>query len=183
MSKRFTPEQDKFIIDNIDCCDTMYELTDLFNSAFPEHFTTRGNLSHRMCLLGVKKGSHNIRPDKVHYKNPIGTIITYKDGGRARIKTQNGYVSADKYFKKMYFNCDDKNMHLVHLNNDSSDYSRENLELVNSSVYAMLSWRKWRFSDKDLTKAAIMTAKLLMYFPDIRHNENQMYGVRANTEG
>ena len=64
---------------------------------------------------------------------------------------------------------------LIHLNGDYADFSRDNIVLVSKSIYASLMWRGWVFANPELTKTAILTAQLLEFFPDLRHNENQYY--------
>lgn len=172
MRVAFTPVEDEFLRENLNTCHTLYDLVDSFNSKFPQHITNYSNLQKRLSKLGLKKGTHNIRKEKVHHKNPIGTVIRSK-GKSARVKTENGYVSATSYFRKKYGKNEDEM--IIHLNGDLGDFSKNNIEFVSRATYASLCWRKWLFTDKDLTKAAILTAELLEFFPDLRHNENQYY--------
>ena len=171
----FAEEEDNFLLDNIHTCRTLYDLADLFNEKFERHHTNARNISKRLSKLGAKKGTHNIRKDKIKSKNKIGTVITNKDGKKARVKTENGYVHANTYFKEKYFPNSGKNEMLIHLNGDYSDFSVENIALVSKSIYSSLMWRKWIFENPELTKTAILTAQLLEFFPDLRHNENQYY--------
>ena len=171
----FTEEEDNFLLDNIHKCRTLYDLTDLFNERFERHHTNARNISKRLSKLGAKKGTHNIRKDKIKSKNKIGTVITNKDGKKARVKTENGYVHANTYFKNKYFPESRKDEMLIHLNGDYADFSRNNIVLVSKSIYASLMWRGWVFANPELTKTAILTAQLLEFFPDLRHNENQYY--------
>lgn len=171
----FTEEEDIFLLDNIHKCQTLYDLADLFNGKFERHQTNALNITKRLSKLGVKKGTHNIRKEKIKSKNKIGTVITNKDGKKARVKTENGYVNANTYFKEKYFPDSGKNEMLIHLNGDYSDFSVENIALVSKSIYSSLMWRKWIFENPELTKTAILTAQLLEFFPDLRHNENQYY--------
>lgn len=173
----FTPTEDEFLRESLDNCQTMYDLTEKFNTKFPQHITTYGNLQKRLSKLGLKKGTHNIRKEKVHHRNPIGTVIGGKNHG-ARVKTENGYVGANTYFRNKYGR--DKSEMIIHLNGDKADFSENNIMFVSKSIYSSLCWRKWLFSNPELTKTAILTAKLLEYFPDLRHNENQYYGNRSD---
>lgn len=179
MRVKFTQIEDDFLRDNIIDSYTLYELTERFNREFPNHQITCSNLRHRTSLLGLKKGSHNIRKEKVYAKNSIGTVIANQDGKKARVKTEQGYVSAHKYFLDKYFGLTGKNVYdryaLVHLNGNLSDFSRENLECVTRSIYGSMNARKWFFTDPELTRTAILVATLLEFFPELRHNENQYY--------
>jgi len=168
----FTPEQDAYIKETIDSCATVYDLTEMFNARFPEHTTNRSNIGKRMQKLGVKKGTHNIRADRIHSVNPIGTVIR-SNNHSARVKTECGYIQAGKYFRKLY---GIKSGAIIHLDGNCENWDRENLEIVDDSVYHSMCWRGWFFKDRELTKTAVLTAMLLMYFNDIRHNENQYYG-------
>lgn len=178
MAIKFTQAEDDFIRENVDKCYTVYDLTEAFNGAFPNHPTTRDNLQHRMMKIGIKKGTHNIRPGAQPSRNALETVIW--DGERgARVKTPNGYVSAHRYFKRKYFGENAEGM-LVHLNGDRADFSHENIALVPKSIYHSLCWRSWFFTDAELTKTAILAAELLLFFPDLIHNENQYLKVRRN---
>lgn len=171
----YTQEQDDFLKDNIHTCYTLYDLTDDFNNKFPEHVVTYTNLQKHLSILGLKKGTHNIRKHRVHSTNSIGTLISDKYGRKCRIKTDKGYISANTYFKKLYWGCVDSNMYIVHLDGDYTNYNIEDIQLVDKYVYSALHWRKWIFTDKELTKTAILTIKLLRYFPELSKNENQYY--------
>lgn len=174
----FTKQQDDFIRENIDKCETLYSLVDMFNGAFPEHSIKYSNLQKHMSKLGIKKGTHNIRKEKVHSVNPIGTIIICKTGNlETRIKTENGYVAANRYITENVFKKSAKSHILIHLNGDKSDFAISNLECVKKSIYYGMCWRKWFFTDPELTKAAILEQQLLEYFPELRHNENQYYNL------
>lgn len=182
MPIKFTEREDNFLREHINECHTLYDLTDMFNAEFPEHPTTYGNLQKRLQYLGIKKGTHNVRKGKMPSKNPIGTVIKGSggEGHGARVKTENGYVAAERYFKDKYFGEEGKNGRLVHLNGDSGDFSRDNIVLVSKAVYHSMCWRSWFFKNPELTKTAILTAELLLFFPDLTHNENQYYRMRRD---
>lgn len=176
MNKKFTQKEDSFIKENINKCRTLWDLLEIFKKEFPERTTiSYGSLVKRMQKLGVKKGTHNIRKGKVKSKNEIGTIICYKDGKKARVKTENGYIQANAHFKLLYWGISDKSKYIVHLNGDFSDFSEDNLVLVDKFVFFALTTRNWFFKDKELTRTAILTVELLSFFPDLKKNENQYY--------
>ena len=172
MKRYFTPDEDAFLRDNLQKCHTLYDLTDLFNAEFPEHIITYANLQKRLQKLNLKKGTHNIRKEKVHHRNQIGTVIKSANHV-ARIKTENGYISANTYFRQKHRRSSGEM--IIHLNGDLSDFSESNIEFVPKAIYSSLYWRKWIFTDAELTKTAILAARLLEFFPDLRHNENQYY--------
>ena len=174
----FTKSEDDFLRDNIHKCYTLYDLLYLFNNRFPEHFIKYSNLQKRLSKLGLRKGTHNIRKDKIPSKNSVETVIVDKYGKKARVKTENGYIQANAYFKNKYFGEQAKDKMLVHLNGNYRDFTKNNLALVSKSIYSSLMWRKWIFKDPELTKTAILTAQLLELFPDLRHNENQYYKMK-----
>lgn len=171
----FSREEDEFIKAGVSVYHTVYDLTDAFNASFPNHPTTRSNVQARMQKLGIRKGTHNIRQHKVHSVNPIGTIIRTA-GHSPRVKTESGYVCAHKYFKDKYF--PNQEGMLIHLNGDYLNFDRSNIELVTKSIYSSLHWRKWIFVDPELTKTAILVARLLEYFPEYLHNENQVLRIK-----
>lgn len=177
----FTSEQDAFLRDNINKCYTLYELADSFNRTFPHHTITAGNMRKRLQKLGLKKGTHNIRPDRVHHKNTLETVIAGRNHG-ARVKTANGYVAANKYFREKYYGKGAVGK-LINLNGNKADFSPENVMLVSIGEYHSLCWRGWFFCDRELTKAAVLAVRLLAFFPDLIHNENQYYRMlRSDTE-
>lgn len=178
MGKLFTPAEDDFLRETIDDCYTLYELVERFNANFPEHPIKYSNLGKRLALLGIKKGTHNIRKGVMPSKNAIETVIWDGEHG-ARVKTESGYVAANAYFKRKYFGKDAKGI-LVNLNGNRLDFSPENIMLVSKSIHSALCWRRWFFRDPELTRAAIMTAELLSYFPDLIHNENQYYKMQRS---
>lgn len=181
MGIKFTTAEDNYLRENIDNCYTLYDLQESFNTEFPEHQINYSNLQKRLALLGIKKGTHNVRKGKMPRKNPIGTVISGSCGKSrhgARVRTEKGYVSANSYFRNLYFGESGKKGMIVHLNGDLTDYSRDNILLVSKSIYSSLCWRKWFFRDAELTKTAILTAELLSFFPDLTHNENQYFKLR-----
>lgn len=171
----YTEAEEMFLRSNVHKCETLYDLQSLFNANFPNHRLSNSNLRHKLSSMGIKKGTHNIRKEKIKSVNSIGTVIIDKNGKKARVKTESGYVSANSYFKKLYLGNSGKDKMIIHLNGDYSDFSRENIEFVNRSVFFSVMWRKWVFENPELTKTAILTAQLLEYFPELRHNENQYY--------
>ena len=179
MGIKYTEAENKFLRDHIHECNTLYDLLDMFNSEFPKHQLKYSAMQKCLTSLGLKKGTHNVRKGKMPSKNPIETVIRGSggDGHGARVKTENGYVAAGKYFKEKYFG--NKEGKIVHLNGDNGDFSRENIVLVSNYIHSSLSWRGWFFKDPELTKTAILTAELLSFFPNLVHNENQYYRLRS----
>lgn len=183
MGIKYSEAENKFLREHIHECYTLYDLLDMFNAEFPNHQIKYSAMQKNLKSLGLKKGTHNVRKGKMPSKNPIGTVISgsrksNRDGHGARVKTENGYVAAGRYFKEKYFG--DKDGKIVHLNGDRGDFSRENIVLVPKSIYSSLCWRGWIFKDPELTKTAILTAELLSFFPDLTHNENQYYRMRRD---
>lgn len=186
MGKQFTPAEDDFLREHIDECYTLHSLVDMFNAEFPEHQIKYSNLRKRLEKLGIKKGTHNVRKGVMPSKNPIETVILGSGKGGAdrhgaRVKTENGYVSANAYFRKKYYG-EKANGMIVNLNGNKADFSKENVMLVSKSIYHSLCWRSWLFADAELTKTAILTAELLSFFPDLIHNENQYYKMRLRDD-
>lgn len=178
MRRNYTTDEDAFLRDNIDKCYTLYDLADSFCEKYPEHPISDNGLRKHLQHLGIKKGKHNIRKEKVKSKNAVGTIIVDKYGKKARVKTENGYVQANTYFIEKYYGEQGKGQMIVHLNGNYADFSKENIALVSKAIYSSLHWRKWIFADAELTKTAILTAELLEMFPDLRHHENQYYKLK-----
>lgn len=177
MRTNFTRAEEEYIQTQYPLAHTVYEFADAFNAEFPNHQTNYINLQKKASSLGVHKGTRNIRKEMVKHKNGIGTIIVSK-GHSARIKTENGYVPANQYFKNLLY--PNQQGRLLHLNGNCADFSEDNLVLVSKSIYKMLYWRNWVFEDKELTKTALLTAQLLELFPTLRHNENQYLRIKRN---
>lgn len=185
----FTEEEDAFIKENLQKYRNLFELTDAFNVAFPHHQTTHMNIQKRMAILGIKKGTRKWRSEskaKVS-RHPIGYISVHKrndhNGVYTRIKTEDGYKPANKWYIENVYGKNWKEYKLLHLNGDGADFSPENLMCVTTEVISSMSFRSWFFTDAELTKTAALTAELLLCFPDLCHNENQYYRmIRSETE-
>lgn len=186
MHIRFTEEEDAFIKENLQKYRNLFELTDAFNSMFPHHQTTHQNIQKRMAILGIQKGTRYWRSEKKAKvsKHPIGYILVHKRKDRCgvytRIKTEDGYKPANKWYVENVYGKNWKEYKLLHLNGDSADFSPENLMCVTTTVMISMGYRSWFFKDAELTKTAALTAELLLLFPDLIHNENQYYGVRRD---
>lgn len=147
---------------------TLLELQDVLGKAIVSIEDGTGSIDKAKAIASLAK----------QMINNIGTVIRGRNHG-ARVKTENGYVAANAYFRKKYGRSKDEM--IIHLNGDLADFSENNIEFVSKAIYSSLCWRKWLFTNPELTKTAILTAKLLEYFPDLRHNENQFYGNRSDS--
>lgn len=148
-------------------------LADLFTSEFPDHRVTRSALGKTIQkYFGDRPKTTKFRMPS---RNKIGTIIADKDGKKCRVKTENGYVQANTYFKELY-NIP-KNMQIIHLNGDYTDFSKEHIQAVPRNIYSSIMFRNWIFKDIEITKAAILCAELISLLPEISHNENQFLKV------
>lgn len=176
MKYRYTDEQIEYIRENLFSARTYYDLAESFTRKFPEHPVDYRSLQKFARNMGMRKGTHNVRKERLKPKNPIGTVI-WNGRKAARVKTENGYVAANKYFKNVFFQGQDG--HIVWLDGNPKNCTRDNAELVEQSVYSSLCWRSWFFKDRELQKAAILAARLLLFFPECIHNENQYLGIRG----
>lgn len=174
----FSCAEDNFLREHLNQCLTLYDLADIFNRQFPQHQTNARNISKRLSKLGLKKRTHNVRKGVMPRTNADGTVICDKNGKKARVRTPDGYISANAYFKKLYLGENDPKIMIIHLNGNYADFSRDNIEFVSRAVFSALHWRKWIFENPELTKAAILTVRLLEFYPELTHNENQYYGLR-----
>lgn len=166
---KYTKDELDWIENNFTRDISTKKLCEDFNKIFPNHTITRTALSKIINKhFGVKQRPKTI---KIPSKNKIGTIICDKDGKKCRVKTENGYVSANIYFKNLY-NIP-KNKMIIHLNGDYTDFEKEHIEAVDKNIYHALMWRGWIFKDIELTKTAILCAELISLLPEISHNENQ----------
>lgn len=157
---------------NDDC--TAEELAETFSARFRHKVS--GNAFRKAINLycGEKPRPKTI---KMPSKNAVGTVIADKDGKRCRVKTKNGYVSANSYFKSLYGIL--KSMQIIHLNGDYTDFQRDHIEFVERDVYSSIMWRKWIFQNIEVTRAAILLAKLMLLLPEIVHNENQFLRIAS----
>ena len=146
----------------------MSELAEMFSERFGHKVSAQAFMKATSLYCGHKKRSkHTTMPAR---KNKIGTVIADKYGKKCRIKTENGYMQADMYFKKLY--GFPENCRIVHLNGDYSDYSRENIIPVSRGVQIAMAFRNWFFSDPEKTKAAALCAELIILLGATK-NENQ----------
>ena len=154
---------------NDDC--TLEELARQFSEKF-NHPTSRMAFNKALTeYCGHKPRVCKWKPQSV---NEIGQVIADKDGKKCRVKTENGYVQADIYFKKLY-GLPEK-CRIVHLNGDYTNFSRDNIVPVSRGVHTAMAYRKWFFDDPERTKAAILCAELLILVGYTK-NENQFLKI------
>lgn len=167
--KRFyDAEKIAWINEHINDDMTIEELAEIFSARFQRKVNGRALNKAINKYCGYKP-----RPKTIHMpsKNAVGTVIVSKDGKRPRVKTENGYVEAQGYFKKLYGIPNNKL--IVNLNGDFSDFSEDNIQAVSRGLYRALHFRKWIFKDKEKTKAAILLCELYLLLPELAHNEAQ----------
>lgn len=168
----YTPEQRAWIFHHYkDDCSTKV-LCEQFSTLFPDHTINRSALQKFLSNNNLKKP----RPKriKIPSRNMIGVVIANKDGKKCRVKTENGYVQADTYFKELY--GFPKNCRIVHLNGDYTDFSPENIVPISRGVHSALVFRHWFFDDPERTKAAILCAELIILLGASK-NENQFLKI------
>lgn len=154
---------------NDDC--TLEELAKQFSEKF-NHQVSRMAFNKALTLYcGHKRRVCKWKPQSV---NEIGQVIANKDGKKCRVKTDNGYVQADIYFKKLY--GFPEKCRIVHLNGDYTDFSRDNIVPVSRGVHSAMAFRKWFFSDQERTRAAMLCAELIILL-DAEKNENQFLKI------
>lgn len=142
---------------------------------FSERFGRKVNRSAFNKAVNLYCGTKP-RPKTTHRPstNSIGTVIADKGGKKCRVKTKNGYIQANSYFKKLYGLPDD--CWILHLNGDFTDFSHENIMPVSRGVFTAMSFRHWFFSDKERTKAAALCAELIILLGASK-NENQFLKI------
>lgn len=165
----YTKEEIAWISEHYNDDIPMDELANLFNSNFPNHIVTRSALGKTIQkYFGERKRTTKFRMPS---RNKIGTIISDKTGKKCRVKTENGYVQANTYFKKLYGIPD--NLKIIHLNGDYTDFKQDHIQAVPSNIYSSIMFRNWIFEDIEQTKAAILCAELISLLPEVSKNENQ----------
>lgn len=146
----------------------MSELAEMFSERFGHKVSTQAFMKATSTYCGHKKRvKHSAMPDR---KNKVGDVIADSDGKKCRVKTENGYMQADIYFKKLYGLPD--NCRILHLNGDFTDFSRENIMPVSRGVHTAMAFRHWFFRDPERTKAAALCAELIILLGASK-NENQ----------
>lgn len=146
----------------------MSELAEMFSERFGHKVTTQAFIKATSVYCGHKKrANHTFRPSP---KNKVGDVISNSERKKCRVKTENGYVQADIYFKALYGLPE--NCRILHLNGDYTDFSCDNIMPVSRGVHTAMSFRHWFFSDPDKTKAAALCAELIILL-NASKNENQ----------
>lgn len=170
----YTSEEVEWLKKNLNNDSPLDVIADEFNSLFPQHKVNRCCLGKWMQKNGVKH--KRVSTTRMPSRNPIGTVISDKDGKKCRVKTDHGYVSANSYFKKFYGIPDE--LCIIHLNGDYTDFQKDHIQAVTKDIYSAVMWRCWIFNDIELTKTAILCAELILLLPELSHNENQFLGMK-----
>lgn len=116
--------------------------------------------------LNIRKGNGGVRKDTAQtYKKPIGSLCSWGTG-RTRIKIRDtgddkkDWYPYGRYLYEQYHNTKlSKDMQVIHIDGDKSNYSVENLMAVTHKEHAILTANGWHASG-EITRTGAMWARL-----------------------
>lgn len=168
MTKKKTsmsPEILEFLKNNVKGL-TCKQLAELINSKFGSNYSWE-QIKYYKIKNGLKSEIHvgfennGVAP---HNKKEIGYEFTTKNG-YTFIKvdnTRHGYISKAKYMYEKYHNLKvPKNYRIVFLNQDKTDFSKENLAMVHRATLMTAKNRGLISGNRDVTKTGLMVANLI----------------------
>lgn len=179
--RRYTEQEAQWLKSNISRY-SWGELPNAFNAYFGtcvskssvEHFCIRNGINHgRKHEQGFEKGKRN----SFSKTSPIGTERIDKRG-RVLVKVSDDVCTAGNNYKNWkqknrvvwenHYGALSNDDLIIHLDNDKTNCSIDNLYKTNREVNMVMSSFGWFFSDKEMTLAAIKCCEL---FCEIKKEE------------
>ena len=114
-----------------------------------------------------KKNSHNMS------RLPIGTEYTKKDGMVLVKIGRNKWEYKQRYIYEQYYGKIPKNMYVIFLDQNRSNYDINNLRAITRRESSIISNQKIFSKSKEVTETAIEVAKLIIKSRDVKINCNE----------
>lgn len=157
--------------------------------AFNEHFGTnlsQASIEHACLRHGITHGRKNEKGfiagehNRYSITQPLFSERT-DSRGRVFVKIKNdacdfrgNWVQKDRYIWEQQYGKLTKNDLLIHLNQDKSDCSIDNLYKVDRKINRMLSSFGWFFTDRIMMITAIKCCELLNELNKERENNDKV---------
>ena len=116
--------------------------------------------------LGISKGNGGIREDTIQtYKKPLGSICSW---GKTHVRIKLYDTGDDKvdwypygrYIYEQFYNVKlPKNIQVIHLDGDNTNFAIENLLAISHQEHAILTANKWH-KKGEVTKTGVYYAKV-----------------------
>lgn len=185
---RFTKIQSDFIYKNYKGISSK-KLTDMFNAEFgtdrtPEsinafkghrklrsgYYASRFKAGIKPWNTGTKGATH---ANSGSFKSfPIGQI--YESENKKLIKTAKGWQQYSRYMYEKYHSCKlTSNERINFLDNDRTNFSKENLIKVTKQEVARINHDGYIFDDPELNKAGINIVRLKMKVREKNANDRK----------
>ncbi len=168
---KFTPEQERWLKENIEKADSYAHLVQMFNFVFGASRTVsqlRDKCTKQMGI-GIGKNGGRFSRDSKPRKLPVGTIrksqvATYIKIGDF-VEDLTGYQKPNwiPLQQKIYEDAHGKlpdGMMVCFLDNDSGNFALENLRPITRQTSARMAKNGWWSTDPQITLAAILLCEL-----------------------
>lgn len=156
----FTKEQDEFLIKHGHNLFTK-DLTDMFNRAFNTNLEST-QIQSRKQRLGIY---NHLGGRKITDKRKLYTEVT-KPCGYTYVKVSRGkrnknWELKQRYLYKKYYGEIPKGYSVIFANGDKTDFSKENLLLVENRIQQIASLRGLLCDDAEINKTALLISELI----------------------
>ena len=183
---KYTTEENAWIKEHLDD-GTYTELAGMFFEKFNRAVSASGlrKQVNRLGLTGKKhNSSHAVVGGCLRETYPIGAEYTNADGivwikvadnrGVYNKKMPGGYSDGGNWRKKAYHNWEQaygsipEGKRLVYLDSNKSNCDVSNLYFTDVRIQGQLAMRKWQFTDRELTLAAIKWLELFYVLKELK---------------
>lgn len=180
--RQYTPEQEAFLRENISKCDSYEDLANLISDFCGSSFTVQ-SVKEKCKRIGIRLGKNagRFKPKGRPRSLPIGTIRSSKNATYIKISDIgtgiSGYEPPDwvplqKYLYEKAFGKINEKEQVIFLDGNKDNFSLSNLCPVDMKIKAYLARNKMYSSDSQITKTAILTAKLILMLKGKEKHEN-----------
>lgn len=176
MSKhRFTPEQDMWLKQHIEDCDSYKHLTEMFN----EHFrVTVGNYSlsdrcikqlhiHRNANAGMfKKGEQNAKIYKIGDERIYNGYVWIKINDiqhKGKVTMKNfceNWIQKQRYIYELHYGKIPKGYIVIFLDGNNRNFSPDNLYCISRKINIAMNQNRWFTTNPTNTLTAIKWCEL-----------------------
>lgn len=153
------------------------EIIELYKNKFNKDITKKQLYAFKRTY-DVKNGlSNEFRKGKLNPfpPSPIGhERISYKNGlKRVRIKVaDNKWVEKSRYIYEQHYGKIPEDCNIIFLDGNRDNYNIDNLKCITKSEHRVIAGHCLYFQDKELNKASIDVAKLVIKMKEINNEQN-----------
>lgn len=157
----FTKEQDDWLIEKALTFPNYAVCADVFNEKFGTDKTERGIQSHCLRILKVMSGRQAFKKGSQPWCTHEKYHETVRDNGYTYVKLGNkNWIPKQQYVWEQANGKLKDGEFVIFLNGDKTDFSMENLAVVNRKNHAMMCSRGWYSDIPMLTKTGVLACEL-----------------------